>query len=292
MVDAGKVSEANEDQEDYWNSAAGQKWVTYQDGLDTVFENVTERLLARAYPAPAERVLEIGCGTGAIALQVAGRVGAEGAVLGADISNVLLGHAEKRKSDGRFENLDFLLADAQTHAFERGSFDLVLSRYGVMFFNDPVTAFRNLCAALRPGGRLSFVSWAPMTENPWFALPKSIAEARLGPMAPTPPRAPGPFAFAEADYVLDILRQAGFKETSTDTETIQLFHPGGLDAITPLASNLGASARIMKQYDGTAEDLAHITRETAKELAQYVTEDGIRIPARLHFFDAVKPASG
>jgi len=291
MADTKAISEANEDQEEYWNSGPGQKWVTFQDSLDAVLHPAGARLLERALPAAGERVLEVGCGTGAVSMELTTRVGTEGSVVGADISDTLLSHAIRRKAEGGYGNLEYLLSDAQTHAFEKEDFDLVLSRFGVMFFNDPVAAFRNLAMALRPGGRLSFVSWAPMPDNPWFDVPRKVAVERLGPAEPTPPTAPGPFAFKDVDYVLDILRNAGFPDVTADVEGLELHYPGNLEEAAALTTNIGPSARIVKQYDGTAEDVAAISQGTAKALKQYVTGDGLRVPATLNFFDAVKPTA-
>ena len=274
MSDAALTEGANQDQAEYWSSEPGQKWITFQEDLDQLFQPVTERLLARAGPKPGERLLDIGCGTGATTLAFAEATGSEGSVVGLDISQILLVRARERKSEGGLDQVEFLLADAQTEAFAAGDFDLLVSRFGVMFFNDPVAAFTNLAGALRPGGRLHFASWAPLSENPWFAIPRAAAVARMGEPAPTPPRAPGPMAFAETDYVLDILSKAGIGDASVDVEQVMLFDPRGVEAAAILASNLGAATRIVKEFNGTAEDVEAIAQATAKGFQHYAATAG------------------
>ena len=144
--EAGKV---NADQSDYWNSVAGPKWVAFQEEIDTTFTGVTKELLARARPVAGMRVLDIGCGAGATALAAARAVGAGGAVTGIDLSEPLLARAAERQATAGLRQMDFRLADAQSHAFAPApAYDLLISRFGVMFFEDPVAAFRNLAGAL------------------------------------------------------------------------------------------------------------------------------------------------
>lgn len=288
MSNTDQLGEANADQISFWNSEPGKKWILFQESLDTVFQSVNDRLLERANPLPGERVLDIGCGTGATTMEFASKVGPTGSTVGIDVSRQLLDHAEERRNGGQFDHIEYLLVDAQTHVFDPDGFDLLTSRFGVMFFGDPIAAFRNLAVALRPGGRLSVVSWAAMVGNPWFEAPRDAAVSQLGKPAPTPPTVPGPLAFAEVDYVLKILRQAGFSNCSADTEQVNLFHPGSVEDVAYLASNIGPSARIVKEFNGSPEDVAEIGRGVAEAFQQYAVDGGVRIPAFLNFFKAVK----
>jgi SAM-dependent methyltransferase len=190
---------ANADQAEYWNSPSGQRWITYQEALDRRLAPVTELLLERADVRGGECVIDVGCGTGATTLRLAAAVGAHDSVLAVDISESLLAAARRRCLEGGHANVRLIRADAQTHRFERACHDLVTSRFGVMFFDDPIGAFRNLARALRPGGRLAFAAWGPLEANPWFALPLQVGVERLGPPQPQPPRAPGPLALSEPD---------------------------------------------------------------------------------------------
>ena len=248
--------------------------------LDTLLSGVDALLLDRSAPRPGEHVVEIGCGTGATTLALAGRVGQGGRVLAVDISGPLLDRARGRAAG--LPQVAFALADAQVHPFEPGQADLVASRFGVMFFDDPVAAFRNIRRALGPGGRLCMVAWAEMEANPWFAIPREAAVARLGRPAPVPPTAPGPLTFADRDRVRGILGAAGFAEIEAAAETVSLAWPGEIGALAALATSLGPAMRILRERDGTAEDEAAIREAIAGELAAFRGPDGVRVPATVN----------
>jgi len=288
MSEQQEQTGANADQAKYWNSEPGRKWIVYEERLNTVFQAINDRLLERAAPTTGERVLDIGCGTGATTRDIASRIGQKGSVVGVDISSLLLERAEERKAHAGLDHIQYLLADAQTHEFDPDHFDLMISLFGVMFFADPIAAFQNLFGVLRSGGRLSFVSWAPMGGNPWFEIPRDAAAARLGKPSPPAPGAPGPLAFANIDYVLGILNKAGFSNCSGEVETVNLFYPGAVEEPAYLASEIGPSAVIMRQYNGTADDLAAIQHETTRGFQQFAVGGGVRIPAILNFFEAAK----
>jgi SAM-dependent methyltransferase len=279
---------ANAAQETYWNSDVGTTWAQRQESLDQMHEGVTETLIGCAAPIDGEKVLDVGCGAGATSMAVAAAVGPTGSVLGIDISSPLLDRAEERRKQAGLEQVQYVLTDAQTHPFAEGEFDLVVSRLGVMFFSDPVAAFQNLLSALRPGGRMALAAWAEAAGNPWFTLPGRAAASVLGEPPPSEPRAAGPLAFAETDYVLGILRKAGFAECAARTEDVHLFNPGGLDAVTQLATVVGPAARILRLFEGGPEDAAEIGRRIAQSLGKYVVDDGIRIPARVNIFTAAR----
>ncbi len=279
----------NADEIEYWNTGPGAKWVAYQGVLDACFVAVKERLLERAAPAPGERVLDIGCGAGATTLDLAIRVGPKGRVLGADVAKPLLQKAEERAARAGLGNARFVRADAQVHAFDPGIFDLMASRFGVMFFSDPVAAFANIARALRRGGRIAFVSWAGIEHNPWFKIPSEAAIARLGNPEPTPPNAPGPMAFQDPARVTDILSKAGLAQASAEAEDLDLTIPGTLDEAAEFATNLGPIARIVREKGGGPDDLAAIARDLSAKLSDYAVEGGLRVPARLIFYSALKP---
>jgi len=277
---------ANQDQKDYWSDGPGKYWIEYEDQLDSLFQVVTETLLARADPKPAEAVLDIGSGTGANAIAIARHVGPKGVVVATDIAEPLLGRARARAEIEGADNLKFVIADAQTHSFGVRQFDLIVSRFGTMFFSNPVQAFKNLRTALRPGGRLCMVCWAPAQENPWFHLPRDAAIARLGMPQRQPPTTPGPLAFSDKSYVLDILKDAGFPDGRAELEDVEFLLPGSAAAAASLAGNVGPAARIMKEFQCGAEDRLAIEATIEQRFAQYHHEDGLRIPGKLWFYSA------
>ncbi len=278
----------NAEQAEFWNLGPGQNWVEFQADLDALHEGVTEVLLRAAAPRAGEAVLDVGCGAGATSLALAAAVAPSGRVLGVDISAPLLRRAEERRRELGIGNLGFELADAQARRFEAGAFDLVASRFGVMFFADPVAAFRNLAAGLRPGGRLAFAAWAGPERNPWFTLPQRIAVARLGPVEPSPPDAPGPMAFRDIGRVCGILEAAGLSDCTGESLDVELHHPGGLEAVVRLAGQVGVAVRLMREKQATPEDRAAILDAIAAEFARFRSADGIRVPAGINLFTAAR----
>lgn len=203
-----QTATANPDQVAYWNEQGGRTWAELNDLLDRQIRDVGLKGIEALAPAPGERVLDTGCGGGQTSLRIADRVGPEGEVTGADISRPMLELARKR-AEGR-ANVRFVEADAQVHEFAAGAYDAIFSRFGVMFFSDPTAAFTNLRRALKPSGRMVFVCWAALAENPWMSTPAMAAAKHLPAGPPPAPTAPGPFAFADPDRVRGILEAAGF----------------------------------------------------------------------------------
>ncbi len=177
--------DANEAQRRYWNEVAGPRWVAGQGFRERRNQESLALLLDHLGLAGGESVLEIGCGTGAVTLPLAQAVGAHGRVVAVDISEPMLGVARQRVAESGMHNVTLLQGDAQVFALEPAAFDVATSRMGVMFFADPVAAFRNIGSALKPGGRLVFACWAPLAENRHWLISYDIAVRHLGPPAPS-----------------------------------------------------------------------------------------------------------
>ena len=254
----------NRDQAEYWSSAEGAKWVDHQAFFDGSMAPVLERLLAAADLRAGQHVLDIGCGTGASTLAAAAMVGPEG-------------------------NVAFIEGDAQTHAFSPASIDALISRFGVMFFSDPVAAFANMARALKPRARLTFIAWGPMAENPWFALPLAAAAARLGAPEPPPPHAPGPMAFSDQAHVSDILARAGLSEITVQEVRLAFTPPGDVASLADFLTHVGPAARIIAAKQGSAADARAITADIRAALAPFAGADGVRVPALLNLFSARRP---
>ena len=203
---------ANQDQVAAWNEASGKTWVELQAVLDGILAPFVSMIVDEGFPGEGGRVLDIGCGSGATTLAMARRLVTGGRCLGVDISEPLLTAAKARAAAEGSSNATFLQADAQTHIFEPGSFDAAISRFGVMFFDDPEAAFANLRRALRIGGKQSFVAWRSPAENPFMTTARRAAEPLLSNLPVADPNAPGQFAFADGDRVRRILEQAGWSD--------------------------------------------------------------------------------
>jgi SAM-dependent methyltransferase len=203
---------ANRDQVTLWNEASGRTWVELQDVLDRVLSPFETQLFDEAFPGEGGRVLDIGCGAGSTTISMARRLGPGGLCVGVDVSEPLLTAARAHAAARGISSATFVQADAQTCVFEPASFDSVISRFGVMFFDDPEAAFVNMRRAARPDAKLTFVAWRSPAENPFMTTAKRAAEPLL-PNMPTPaPDAPGQFAFADGDRVQRILQASGWKD--------------------------------------------------------------------------------
>jgi SAM-dependent methyltransferase len=193
-----------------WNGQSGERWVANQARLDLMLAVFGEAALQAAALADGEHVMDVGCGAGASTLALAARVGPKGRVLGVDISAPLIERATAlAPADAP---VAFQLADAGGAAFPLATFDLLFSRFGVMFFEHPVAAFAHMRRALKPTGRLAFVCWRATAENDWGRLPLEAIRDIVPLPAPPDPEAPGPFSFAAPDRVRSILTTAGFAD--------------------------------------------------------------------------------
>lgn len=192
-----------------WNGPAGRAWVVLQEVLDRMFEPFAQVLLEAAAREPVRQVLDVGCGAGGTTLALADSLGSRGDCLGIDVSEPLVALARARVRDAGAP-VRFICADAQAHAFAPERFDLVVSRFGVMFFGDPVGAFSNLRRAARDGAALRFVAWRSPLENPFMTAAERAVAALLPPSAAPAPNAPGQFAFADSARVHAILVQSGW----------------------------------------------------------------------------------
>jgi len=266
----------NAAQKKYWNETPGQKWREYQASLDTLFQGVSDRLLDIAQPSPGGSVLDVGCGTGALALDLSEQVGDSGSVLALDVSEPLLDLAAQRaSSDGR-SNIEFQLADAQSFEFDKRVYDLVVSRFGVMFFEDPVAAFDNIRSSLKPDGRIVFAAWASASENPWFYISREAAIDQLGKPSPQPADAPGPTAFADVNHVTALLGKAGLTHVDVSVDTIPLVVKGDANDAATLACYLGPAARIANEKGATREDLEVVADTVSSALRDYVDGSQVR----------------
>jgi SAM-dependent methyltransferase len=273
----------------YWNEVAGPRWVQRAEIQEARNIEVAQLVLREAHPAPGERVLDVGCGPGATALPIAAAVGSTGHVTGIDIAEPMLGLLRQRIAAQGITNLTPLLADAQTHAFAPASFDLLTSRFGVMFFADPAAAFGNLSTSLRPGGRLCMAVWASIADNMHWKIPYEIAVRHVGPPAPQPPHAPGPLAFRDPDYLRGILNGAGFADVTIEPRR---FHVIGKSAASEaeLAAVLGPSGRLLDEKQPDDATRRTIVGEIEAAYAAYGgTEGELRLPGTILLARARRP---
>lgn len=276
----------NADQIEYWNGDAGEKWARHQDRLDVMLAPFSNALLILAAVKPGERVMDIGCGCGATTFDLASAAGDKGRALGVDISAPMIARARERAA-ALHSKAEFLLADAATHDFGATQFDVLTSRFGIMFFDDPVSAFGHIRKALAPGGRTGFVCWRPFRENPWAALPMMAALPHLPPQEPPVPGAPGPFAFDDASRFRDVLTKAGFRAIDIQPFDAELTLGAGADPVeTALHQSLeiGPLARALKTMPEEKRDT--ITDAVRKALAANLKDGAVRLPGAVWLVSA------
>lgn len=261
----------NAQQIEMWNGLVGQKWARLQDKTDLMLNNITDHLLPFACAKPGERVLDVGCGCGSTTFRLAMAVQPNGSVAGVDISAPMLDVARAR-SQAMNADIPFLLEDASSYDFQP-VFDLVFSRFGVMFFDDPVAAFKNIRTALAPKGRIAFVCWRDFKENPWAFAPYIAAKPFLPEQPQTDPHAPGPFAFADADRLKGILAQAGFSNIRIEKLDTTSSMGADADQAADEALNIGPLSRAANELP---EETRQKIRAVAKEaLAKFQTPAGV-----------------
>jgi SAM-dependent methyltransferase len=233
----------NDEQIAYWNGQAGQRWTEEQVVLDRALAAFGRGALDRAGVALREHVLDIGCGCGDSSLALADRVGSGGAVVGIDISTQMLARARDRAQSRA--NLTFVHGDAATMAFPR-PFDLLFSRFGVMFFEDPIATFTHLRSATTSGGRLTFVCWRAYEDNPWTAIPLNAVRRIVPEVTPPSSDGPGPCAFADAAKVERILSSAGFRDIACDRFDADVVLAGDeLEDAVRFAVGVGPASRLL-----------------------------------------------
>ncbi len=244
---------SNQEQIDYWNGEAGERWAQEDDRMARLLRPVAEALLDHIKPEPGIRAIDIGCGGGSQSVLLAERLGGTGHVLGVDISGPLLGVArdKTRAQFPEYAELEFLQADAAEHAFDPASADLLFSRFGVMFFDDPTAAFSNMRSALKHGGRLGFSCWQSVKENQWVREPLQAALQHVPPPEKPDPHAPGPFAFADDSRVTSILADSGFTDINLAPREIDMvFGDGGsLKQTVAELVGIGPVARLLMGED-------------------------------------------
>ena len=260
---------ANAGQIEYWNEVSGPKWAELGDVIDEQIAPIGGVAIDRAAVRAGERVLDVGCGCGHTSIELARRAGDGGEVVGVDISRPMLADAERRAERAGAANIRFLNADAQTHGFEPAAFDLAFSRFGVMFFDDPVAAFANILTALRPGGRLVFACWQELARNPWMLVPAAAAAKHVELQRPADPHAPGPFAFSDPDRVAGLVTGGGFEafEAAPVERKLAVGAGRALDEIVAFLVQLGPAGAALRNA-GNDPALIDAVRASVREAVE------------------------
>jgi ubiquinone/menaquinone biosynthesis C-methylase UbiE len=272
------ISERNTEQIAFWNGAAGEQWTRRQAIQDMMLAPVSAALAAAAAARPGEVVIDVGCGCGSTTLELGRAVGATGRVLGVDVSADMLAHARTRLAS---EPVSFLQADATVHDFELAKADLLFSRFGVMFFAEPIPSFANMRRGLKSSARVAFACWQEPKKNPWMIAPLMAAYKHVPRLPQVGPEEPGPFAFADEARVQRILSGAGFTRVVLTPHTLSfdISAGRGLDAAVTSAIDFGPTGRAI---EGQTEAVVGAVRTSIREaLAPHVRDGGVHLPAAI-----------
>ncbi len=278
----------NAEQIRYWNETAGRKWVERGRMLDAQIGPLGRLVMDRAQIQPGTAILDVGWACGETSVELGTRVGATGSVTGVDISVPMLSAARARAAG--LPHVRFLEADAQTHRFPASSFDLLFSRFGVMFFVDPTTAFTNLRAALRPTGRAAFVCWQPLPRNEWMRVPLMAAAQHVQLPPPPAPDAPGPFSFGDTDRVRGILTRAGFDDVGFEAldTTLTMAGGGSLDEAVEFLLEIGPTGAVLRDADPALRPTVAGALRTA--IAPFAGPNGVQMSGAVWIVTARRAA--
>jgi SAM-dependent methyltransferase len=256
-----------------WNGPAGESWVESQALLDGMLAPFCD-LLMEAVPEQGD-LLDIGCGTGATTLAAARRLGGKGRCTGIDISEPMLALARRRGAQ-EGAGVEFIGADAQTYPFAPARFDALISRFGVMFFADPVRAFANLHRAARPGARLRFAAWRGPAENPFMTAAERAAAPLLPELPARQPGGPGQFGFADAGRIRAVLEDSGWHGAGINAVDVECCIPAA--ALDHYAAKMGPVGQALQKADG--ETRQRVLQAVRRAFAPYVRgEDAVFVAA-------------
>jgi SAM-dependent methyltransferase len=273
------AEEINADMLAFWNGQGGHTWVARQAHTDTTLAPVTEALLARAAPRIGERVLDVGCGCGGPTLDFARAVGLAGRVVALDISGPMLAEGQRRADAAGIANVDWRQADPATAAL--GGYDLLTSAFGVMFFGNPVGAFTHMHRAANPGARMALVCWRKLTENPWMEVPMTAVARHLPPRPKPVPNAPGMFAFADPEYVTQVLTDAGWAPPQFEKLDLDLDIAAGhgLEEAVVQSTQIGSVNSWLRNQP--AEIVSAAGASLREALAAHVDGASVRLPGAM-----------
>ena len=273
------MSEVNKNQRDFWSGKGGDIWVERQNAMDTMLSHLGEAALNKLNLNEGENVLDIGCGCGHTTLNIAKRISPDGQVTGLDISEPMLKRAKESANEMSISNASFNCVDVQTDDIGEEVYSAAFSRFGVMFFEDPVAAFCNINKSLITGASLSFVCWQSPTVNPWQSLFVQEVKKFIDLPSP-PPRSPGPFAFMESEYVSSILEESNFQNIMIEGHDaeVNMFSGRSLsDSVKDYISINPVVSGMLK--DSTEQEKTEIINSAIEAFSPYYSAKGLMFPS-------------
>ena len=273
------MSEVNKNQKDFWSGKGGDIWVERQNAMDTMLSPLGEAALNKLNFNEKENVLDIGCGCGHTTLNIAKRIGPSGNVTGLDISEPMLKRAKESAFEMSITNTSFKCVDVQTEDLGDQIYSAAFSRFGVMFFEDSIAAFKNINKSLISGGYLSFVCWQSPAVNPWQSL--FIQEIKKFLDLPSlPPRSPGPFAFMESEYVSSILEESKFQDITIEGHEAEVNMFSGRSLSDSVKDYISINPVVTQMLKESSENqVAEIVNSGIEAFSPYYSEKGLIFPS-------------
>jgi ubiquinone/menaquinone biosynthesis C-methylase UbiE len=270
--------ESNDPYTAFWNDVLVAKFERFRDIMLDGLSYHSRVPLERLALPPGARAVDVGCGWGDTAIELARKTGPAGKVLGLDCCDAFLAKGRRDAAAEGLANVEFVVADVQTHRFER-AFDLAFSRFGMMFFASPVAAMRNIRTALVPGGTLMFITWRALDDNPWLAMPKSVVQRFLPPPGENAQTCgPGPFSMADPDVVRAQLAAAGFTDVAFERIDGPVMIGRDLDQAIDFQLTIGPAGEIVREAGTQAEARRDEIRSALREaLSNHVRDDDGRV---------------
>lgn len=271
----------NDGMRDFWNNAGGRMWVNYQNIIEVGMSPLGKKVMDELAMTEGERVLDIGCGCGGTTFEISQRIGKSGYVLGVDISEMIVASAKKKIDIKKQQNLTFECVDAQIHPFDEKAFDVIFSRFGVMFFDDPIAAFSNIRRSLTPDGRIAFICWQPVKNIEWISLALEVVKRyiELPPPQPVEPEAPGGFSFGNVNRVANILRIAGFIDVNIEAFNTKINIGGSLDEAQTFLTHIGPAGSVLDNPDIDSDTRKAFIADLRDTLYVHQTDAGVRLGA-------------
>ena len=273
------MSEVNKNQRDFWSGKGGDIWVERQNAMDTMLSPLGEAALNKLNLNEGENVLDIGCGCGNTTLNIAKRISPDGQVTGLDISKPMLKRAKESANEMSISNASFNCVDVQTDDIGEEVYSAAFSRFGVMFFEDPIAAFHNINKSLITGASLSFVCWQSPALNPWQSLFIEAVKKYVDLPSP-PPRSPSPFAFMESEYVSSILEESNFQNIMIEGHEaeVNMFSERSLsDSVKDYISINPVVSGMLK--DSTEQEKTEIINSAIEAFSPYYSAKGLMFPS-------------
>jgi len=273
------MSEVNKNQKDFWSGKGGDIWVERQNAMDTMLSPLGEAALNKLNFNEEENVLDIGCGCGHTTLNIAKRIGPSGNVTGLDISEPMLKRAKESAVEMSITNTSFKCVDVQTEDLGDQIYSAAFSRFGVMFFEDSIAAFKNINKSLISGGYLSFVCWQSPAVNPWQSLFIQEIKKFLDLPSP-PPRSPGPFAFMESEYVSSILEESKFQDITIEGHEAEVNMFSGRSLSDSVKDYISINPVVTQMLKESSENqIAEIVNSGIEAFSPYYSEKGLIFPS-------------